>query len=374
MQKVMQQPNKEDEVFMRFALQEARKGLGRTSPNPLVGAVVVVDGVVVGKGHHRKAGTPHAEVHALRDAGDRARNATIYVTLEPCNHTGRTPPCTHRILESGIVRVVVGMVDPNPLVAGSGLRFLAEQNIEVAGLVLEAECRAINRPFIKHITTGLPWVIMKAGCSVDGKLAAPDGRCAWITGVESRKEVHRLRDRVDAILIGVDTALNDDPSLTTRLSHRKGADPVRVVLDTHLRLTPQAKMLTLQSNVPTLIFCSSDADQKKQDLLTGAGAKVYVVPLTNGQLDLTHVLKKLGELQFNSVLVEGGSAVHTSFLKGGLVDQVSLFMAPLFLGQQAIPVVGDLGIADVQQSKRFMLDRVKRFGDDVLVEGFFSSN
>lgn len=357
---------------MGLALQEARKGLGRTSPNPLVGAVVVADGIVVGKGFHRKAGTPHAEVHALLEAGDLARDATIYVTLEPCNHTGRTPPCTHRIVESGISRVVVGMVDPNPLVGGSGLRFLAEKNIEVSGLVLEDECRAINRPFIKHISTGLPWVIMKAGCSLDGKLAAPDGRCGWITGIESRKEVHRMRDQVDAILIGVDTALNDDPSLTTRLDHQKGHDPVRVILDTHLRLTPKAKMLTLQSDAPTLIFCGSGVDQERRGALLAGGATIYEVPLKNDQLDLGHVLKKLGELQLNSVLVEGGSAVHTSFLHAGLVDQVSLFMAPLFLGQESIPVVGDLGITDVQQGKRFKLSRVKRFGDDVLVEGLFS--
>ncbi len=356
---------------MRLALREARRGRGRTSPNPLVGAVVIKDGKIVGKGFHKKAGTPHAEVHALRDAGNKANGATIYVTLEPCNHTGRTPPCTHRILKSGIKRVVVGMVDPNPLVAGTGCSFLEENNIEVAGLVLEQECLALNRPFIKHITTGLPWVIMKAGCSLDGKLAASNGRCAWITGPESRQEVHRIRDRVDAILIGVDTALNDDPSLTTRLPHKQGQDPARIILDTHLRLTPQAKMLTLQSNAPTLVFCGSDANAQKRDALSSVGADVHSVGLKDGRLDLHHVLKKLGELQFNSLLIEGGSAVHTSFLQEELVDQVSLFMAPLFLGQESIPVLGDLGITDVQQGKRFKLNRVKRFGEDVLLEGFF---
>lgn len=371
MQKRMKQPIKEDQAFMRLALREARKGVGRTSPNPLVGAVVILDGVVVGKGFHKKAGTPHAEVHALRDAGDLAKNATIYVTLEPCNHTGRTPPCTHRILESGIKRVVVGMVDPNPLVAGTGCTFLEENGVEVSGLVLEEECKAINRPFLKYITTGLPWVIMKAGCSLDGKLAASDGKCAWITGPESRREVHRIRDRVDAILIGIDTALNDDPSLTTRLDHKKGQDPTRVILDTHLRLTPQSKMLTLQSSVPTLVFCGTGADILKIDRLKKAGAQVYQVGLQDGRLDLGHVLKKLGELQLNSVLVEGGCGIHTSFLQEGLVDQVSLFMAPLFLGQESIPVVGDLNITDVHQGKRFKLNRVKRFGDDVFVEGFF---
>jgi diaminohydroxyphosphoribosylaminopyrimidine deaminase/5-amino-6-(5-phosphoribosylamino)uracil reductase len=367
----MKQPSKDDEAFMRLALREARKGLGRTSPNPLVGAVVVSGGEIVGRGYHKKAGTPHAEVHALRDADKQAKDATIYVTLEPCNHTGRTPPCTQRIVESGIKRVVVGMVDPNPLVAGSGCDFLREKGIEVAGLVLEDECQAINRPFIKHITTGLPWVIMKAGCSLDGKLAAPDGRCAWITGSESRAEVHRIRDRVDAILVGVDTALNDDPSLTTRLPHKKGQDPTRVILDTRLRLTPTAKMLTLQSKANTLVFCGPGADAGKRKTLSDAGATIYEVGLKDSRLDLNEVLKQLGTLQLNSVLVEGGSGVHTSFLQEGLVDQVSLFMAPLFLGKESIPVVGELGITDVQKGKRFKLNRVKRFGDDVLVEGFF---
>ena len=372
MLRVMKQPDKEDESFMRLALREAKKGLGRTSPNPLVGAVVVKDHFVVGKGFHRKAGTPHAEVHALHDAGSKAKGGTIYVTLEPCNHTGRTPPCTHLIVKSGIKRVVVGMVDPNPLVAGTGCDFLLDRDIEVVGPVLEAECRAINRPFIKHITTGLPWIIMKAGCSLDGKLAVADGRCAWITGAESRREVHRLRDRVDAILIGIETALNDDPSLTTRLPHRKGQDPTRIILDTHLRLTPTAKMLSLQSNVPTLVFCGLDIDEKKRVSLVAAGARIYQVPLKYNRLDLHSILQKIGQLQLNSVLVEGGSGVHTSFLCEGLVDQVSFFMAPLFLGQESIPVLGNLGITDVQQGKRFMLNRVKRFGEDVLIEGFFN--
>lgn len=367
----MKQPTKEDEAFMRLALAQAEKGLGRTSPNPLVGAVVVLDGVVVGTGYHKKAGTPHAEVHALRDAGDKAEGATIYVTLEPCNHTGRTPPCTKRIVAAKIKRVVVGMVDPNPLVAGTGCAFLQSENIEVAGLVLEEECRGLNRPFLKHITTGLPWVIMKAGCSLDGKLAVSDGRCAWITGSQSRAEVHRLRDQVDALLIGVETALNDDPSLTTRLEAGAGQDPVRVVLDTHLRLTPQAKMLTLQSSVQTLIFCGPDVDPKRHIALLEAGAEIHEVGVKDNVLDLDQVLKKLGGLQLNSVLVEGGSGIHTSFLRAGLVDQVTLFMAPLFLGQESIPVVGELGIRDVQNGKRFHLKRVKQFGEDVMIEGFF---
>lgn len=361
-----------DLPFMRQALRLAKKAMGRTSPNPLVGAVVVKNGTIIGQGYHKKAGTPHAEVHALQAAGRKARGATLYVTLEPCNHTGKTPPCTRAVLQAGIARVVVGMVDPNPLVAGSGCRFLEGQGVAVDGELLAAECRAINLPFIKHITTGLPWVIMKAGCSLDGRIAVADGRCAWITGEESRREVHRLRDRVDAILVGVDTAKNDDPSLTTRLPGRKGHDPLRVVLDSSLRLGPQAAMLRQPSPAQTWIFCTPGADLGKRQALEAAGARVIEVAGSQGRLDLRQVLTVLGQTGHTSVLVEGGSAVHTSFWQGGLVDQVSLFLAPLFLGHDAIPLVGDLGLVDVHGGRRFQTSRVKRFGSDVLIEGYFS--
>ncbi len=361
-----------DLPFMKQALALAKRARGRTSPNPLVGAVVVKNGRVIGQGYHKKAGTPHAEVHALRGAGENAKGATLYVTLEPCNHTGKTPPCTKAILEHGIARVVVGMVDPNPLVAGSGCRFLESQGVEVGGELLAEECRAINRPFIKHINTGMPWVIMKAGCSLDGRIAVADGRCAWITGEESRCEVHRLRDRVDAILVGVDTAINDDPSLTTRLPGRKGHDPLRVVLDSTLRMAPGARMLNQESAAQTWIFCGPRGDMKKRQALEKAGARILEVAEEGGRLQVREILAALGKAGHNSLLVEGGSAVHTSFLKEGLVDQVSLFMAPLFLGNASIPVVGDLAISDVHQGRRFQTSRVRRFGNDVLVEGFFS--
>ncbi|MEN8139648.1 MAG: bifunctional diaminohydroxyphosphoribosylaminopyrimidine deaminase/5-amino-6-(5-phosphoribosylamino)uracil reductase RibD [Thermodesulfobacteriota bacterium] len=369
----MRAPADSDLPFMRLALREARKGLGRTSPNPCVGAVVVKDGQVIATGYHKKAGTPHAEVHALGRAGEAAAGATIYVSLEPCNHTGKTPPCTKAIIASGIKRVVVGMVDPNPLVAGSGCRYLESQGVEVAGEVLASKCRALNRPFLKHISTGLPWVVMKAGCSLDGKIAVADGRCAFITGPESRQEVHRLRDRLDAILVGVETAINDDPSLTTRLKRGKGRDPVRVVLDSQLRLPENAQMLNQDSAAPTWLFCGPDAPRQRRQALEAAGAKVLVVERgPGGGLDLEQVLARLGENQLNSLLVEGGSGVHTSFLSQGLVDQVSLFLAPLFLGQESIPLVGALAIEDVAQGRRLQLERVKRFGSDVLLEGLFT--
>lgn len=361
----------DDLFFMRLALREARKGVGRTSPNPAVGAVVVKDGRVVGKGYHKKAGTPHAEIHALNAAGTKAAGATIYVTLEPCNHTGRTPPCSQAVLAAGIRRVVIGMSDPNPLATGGG-DFLAGQGLEVTRGVLAEECAAINRPFVKYVTSGLPWVIMKAGMSLDGRIATHTGHSGWITNAQSRAAVHRLRNRVDAILIGVDTALADDPSLTTRLARGHGRDPLRVVLDTNLRLPATAKMLLQESAAPTWIFCGPRPDPAKVRALEAAGAVVKAVALAaDGRLELTAVLRELAAQQLTSVLVEGGGSVHGAFLREGLVDEVNLYLAPCFIGGDGVPVVGPMGIDTVQGARRLNAMRTRRFGDDLLIEGRF---
>lgn len=361
---------KDDRAWMQLAIREARKGLGRTSPNPCVGAVVVKDNSLIATGYHHQAGTPHAEVHALRAAGEKARGATLYVTLEPCNHTGRTPPCTQAILDSGISRVVVGMLDPNPLVAGGGCKTLVVQGLEVTQGVLAEECRSLNRPFIKQITTGLPWVIMKAGMSLDGRLALSSGQSGWITNEQSRRQVHRLRDRVDAILIGSGTALSDDPALTTRLSGRRGRDPLRVILDTALRLAPTAKMLQQVSKAATWIFCGPEAEAKRAAALMEAGAVIKQVRLDGaGQLDLGAVLCELGRAQLTSVLVEGGSRVHGAFLRAGLVDEVNLFIAPMFIGGDGVALLDDLGLQKVADAPCFTTTRVRRFGNDVLIEG-----
>lgn len=357
---------------MRLALRESRKGTGRTSPNPAVGAVVVRDEKIVGKGYHRRAGTPHAEINALRDAGGMARGGTIYVTLEPCNHTGRTPACTQAILQSGIKRVVYGMADPNPHVVGRGGAFLASNGVAVTGGVLDGECRKINRPFIKHITTGLPWVIMKAGISVDGRIATRTGHSSWITNELSRREVHRIRNRVDAILVGAGTALADDPSLTARLPGRRGRDPLRVVLDPHLRLPENAKMLVQQSSAATWVFCGPAASAKKRQGLEAAGAVIKPVGLSpDGQLDLKKILAVLGKAGITSLLVEGGSRVHASFLRHELVDQAYLFVAPIFIGGDGVPLAGGIGVDSVPEARRFRTVRTRRFADDVLIEGEF---
>ena len=362
--------SQDDTRFMRLALREARKGLGRTSPNPCVGAVIVQEGTVVSRGYHKKAGTPHAEVHALRKAGARAIGATLYVTLEPCNHTGRTPPCSHAVAAAGIKRVVVGMEDPNPLVSGSGNTYLQNQGVEVISGILEKECRDLNLPFIKHISTGKPFVVMKAGMSLDGKLSYQEGQPGKMTGEKSLRRLHGLRNHLDAILIGRGTVVADNPSLTTRRI-KKGRDPLRVILDSNLQLSTRSKILHLDSSAPTLIFCSqSAASQKRKTLEKMEG--VLLQPVGHGEsggLDLDAVLTRLGKMGICSLLVEGGATVHSSFLRQGLVDRVMLFVAPLFAGSAGTSLLSDFSVKDRDQAP--MLNNVvyKRCGEDLLVQG-----
>ena len=372
----MTQSNKErpltekDYFFMGIAIAEARKGTGRTSPNPCVGAVIVKDGEEVSRGYHKKAGTPHAEIHALNKAGDAAQGATMYVTLEPCNHTGKTPPCSHAVAGAGIAKVVIGMTDPNPLVSGSGIDYLKEHGIEVVTGVLEEECQELNRPFLKHITTGLPFVIMKAGMSLDGRLSYQQSIPGKMTGVASLQKSHELRDQVDAILIGSGTQIADNPSLTTRLE-QNGKDPLRVVLDSKLSIDIDAQILHLQSAAPTLIICTKKADQKKVDLLKAlANVEVEVVPEdTQGYVAVKTLLQLLGKRGVNSLLVEGGSTIHSSFLKSGCVDRVMLFVAPLFAGSFGNPLLTDFSVGDREAAIKLHNVQYIPCGDDLLVQG-----
>ena len=359
-----------DRRFMRLALRQAVRARGRTSPNPLVGAVLVKDGEILATGFHKQAGTPHAEINALAKVPGATEGATLYVTLEPCSHHGRTPPCCEAVAKSGVSRVVVGMTDPNPLVAGRGIRFLQAQGITVEAGVLAEECRAINRPFCQWITNGTPWVIMKAGLSLDGRIAPRSGQAGWITNERSRRHVHQLRDQVDAILIGIGTALADDPSLTTRLPGRGHRDPLRVVLDRDLRLPPAARMLQQESTARTLVCCGPQAEATRQAALAAAGAELLPVALgDDGQLDLAEVLRALGARQVTSLLVEGGSRVHGSFWSRGLVHQVNLYYGPLLLGGDAVPLLPGLGLDRVEQAPRLRTIHHRSFGDDLLIEG-----
>ncbi|WP_139492334.1 bifunctional diaminohydroxyphosphoribosylaminopyrimidine deaminase/5-amino-6-(5-phosphoribosylamino)uracil reductase RibD [Brevibacillus dissolubilis] len=337
-----------DQDYMAVALQMAQGTLGQTSPNPVVGAVVVRDGAIVGMGAHLQAGEPHAEVHALRMAGDKARGATIYVTLEPCSHYGRTPPCAKGIIEAGISRVVVATLDPNPQVAGRGVSMLQEAGIEVTVGVLEKEAKRLNEIFFHYITTNRPFVTVKTASTLDGKVATETGHSRWISGELAREEVHMLRHQFDGILVGVNTVLADDPSLTARLE-RETRQPVRVILDTTLRIPLHAKVVT-DGLAPTLIYTTDRAPADKQEALQQLGVEVVRLSSPSGKVEIDEVLVSLGERRITSLLVEGGSAVNGAFLAAGAIQKVISYIslklvggagAPTPFGGSGIELMGD---------------------------------
>ncbi len=363
----------EDERFMREALRYARKGIGRTSPNPAVGAVIARHGRIVATGYHRKAGGPHAEVEAIRELKGPARpEDVLYVTLEPCNHHGRTPPCTRAVLEAGIRRVVIGMTDPNPNVAGGGCAYLEGRGVEVHTGVLEKDCRALNEAFIKHVITGRPFVIAKTASTLDGWTATGTGHSRWVTNEQSRRFVHRLRDRCDAVLVGVGTVLADDPSLTTRLSGRKGRDPIRVIADTRLRTPEEARVLHSDSAAETLIAVAEGLETSRLEVLSGRkGVAVVRCPAGEGGLDLDALLDILGAKGIISLLVEGGAAVMGSMMRRRLVDKVYMFKAPkLLCGNDGVPIAAGPGAGRMDQCLLLENIRVRRFGGDVLIRGY----
>lgn len=355
---------------MRMALRLAAKAAGRTSPNPMVGAVVVKSGKVIASGYHKKAGEPHAEALALNKAGSAAKGATLYVTLEPCSHTNkRTPPCTPLVIQSGVKRVVIAMIDPNPRVSGGGIKALRKAGIEVVTGVLEEEARKLNEAFIKHITTGMPFVTLKIAQTLDGKIATAKGESQWITGVEARAAGHRLRDQNDAILVGVNTVLKDDPSLTARIDG--GRDPIRIVLDSRLRTPPAARILMQRSTAKTYIATLPNASKDRIVTLLDTGAEIILGRARNGKVDLAHLLKLIGSFGIASVLIEGGAEVHASALKAGIVDKVVLFMAPMFMtGHDSLCSIG--GTSPLRLDRATKLRRVSsRFvGEDLMVEGY----
>ena len=352
-----------DRAFLRRALEIGRRGLGRTSPNPPVGAVVVRSGRIVGEGHHRRAGGPHAEIVALAQAGPSARGATLYCTLEPCAHHGRTPPCAPAVATAGIARVVVGTIDPNPRVRGRGLRILRRAGVKVAEGVEESASRELVRYFAHHQRHGRPFVRLKLAASLDGRIAAASGSARWITGPAARALVHRWRDEMDAVLVGSGTALADDPALTCR--RRGGRDPLRVVLDGRLRLSPHARLLS-EGDSPVWVVAARGHDRRRAARLERAGARIVEVPRRRGRLDARALLGRLGEEGVLSVLAEGGGEVAAGLLSEGLVDEVCLFTAPILLGGDGVPVIGRLGVRDPGEAPRFRVLRREQVGPDLL--------
>ncbi len=354
---------------MRMALELAEQGRGWTSPNPMVGAVIVKGDEVVGKAFHQAAGKPHAEILALDDAGEKARGAALYVTLEPCNHTGRTPPCTQAILKRGIKRVIAGMKDPNPRVRGGGLDFLKRHGLNVSVGVCEDACRRLNEIFIKYVTTSLPYVILKSAATLDGCIATRTGDSKWITNPLSRQFVHELRHTVDAVMVGIGTVLQDNPQLTTRLETRKGSDPLRIVLDSHLSIPLDAQLLHLTSDSDTLIVMGRKAPSEKRKSLKRVGVRFLSLKDTQVGIDLTALMAKLGEMGVTSLLIEGGSRVNASALRAGIVDKVYMFYAPKICGG-GIPVCGGMGVNLMEESIQVTDISVHRFGEDVMIEGY----
>jgi diaminohydroxyphosphoribosylaminopyrimidine deaminase/5-amino-6-(5-phosphoribosylamino)uracil reductase len=359
-----------DETFMKMALELAEQGRGWTSPNPMVGAVIVKDGGVVGKGFHQAAGGPHAEIHALNDAGGEAEGATLYVSLEPCNHTGRTPPCTEAILKSGIKRVVAGMRDPDPRVTGDGLGFLQSQGVETSVGVCEDACRRINEAFIKYATTSRPFVILKCAATLDGCIATSSGDSKWITNPLSREFVHEIRHAVDAIMVGIGTVIKDDPRLTTRLEGRETKDPMRIVLDTRLSIPEDASILHIRPHSGILIVCGHSAPLEKRKKLEERGIRFLTLGDKEGRIDLVALADELGKLGTTSLLVEGGSRVNGSALRDGIVDKVYMFYAPKLCGGQGIPICAGPGVEVMEQTINLQDITVHRFGDDVMIEGY----
>ncbi|MCC7344474.1 MAG: bifunctional diaminohydroxyphosphoribosylaminopyrimidine deaminase/5-amino-6-(5-phosphoribosylamino)uracil reductase RibD [Deltaproteobacteria bacterium] len=360
----MPNPSKKDDAYwMGLALNEAVKARGRTSPNPMVGAVLVKGGKLLAKGYHRRAGLPHAEIEAMRRAKD-LKGATLYVTLEPCCHEGkRTPPCTPAILASGIRKVVIGALDPNPQVAGKGAKQLRRAGLQVEVGVLEADCRQVNLFYNHRMTTGRPWVLLKAAASLDGRIALANGRSRWITGKASREWVHRLRGEADAILVGVGTVLADDPRLTAR--HAKAArQPIRIVLDPRGRIPLNAKVLRgPRGSQCWVVVAPGRVSARRRRQIEARGAKVLVCPLgADGRFRLKALLKELGRRSVLSLLVEGGAATWSHFIRQKCAQELLLFQAPKILGADARPLFSALGLS------RIPLEGLKRYAVEWLDE------
>jgi diaminohydroxyphosphoribosylaminopyrimidine deaminase/5-amino-6-(5-phosphoribosylamino)uracil reductase len=359
---------REDENWMRRALRLAEKGRGRTSPNPMVGAVLVKDGRVVGEGYHAKAGEDHAEIIALKQAREGAEGATLYLNLEPCAHYGRTPPCAPAVIEAKVKRAVIGMKDPNPLVSGGGLESLKRAGLDADVGILEKECQRLNEAYCKYIVEKKPFVILKVAATLDGKIATRKGDSKWISGEASRKFVHRIRDQVDGVVVGIGTVLKDDPQLTARI--KKGRDPYRIILDSQLRIPEGAKVIG-DSPSKTIIATTELASRDKIERWEKKGVRTLVIDSKQGRVDLEPLLSNLGKMEMMSLLVEGGSQINGSFLDEGLIDKILFFFSPKLIGDgQAIGIFGGDGKATLEEAIHLNDLRWRKIGEDILIEGY----
>ncbi|MBF0310905.1 MAG: bifunctional diaminohydroxyphosphoribosylaminopyrimidine deaminase/5-amino-6-(5-phosphoribosylamino)uracil reductase RibD [Magnetococcales bacterium] len=364
-----------DSTYMAQALRLAARAEGRTRPNPVVGCVVVRENRVVGRGYHHRAGEPHAEVEALTEAGEAARGATVYVTLEPCSHTGRTPPCADALLRAGVRKVVAAMSDPDPRVSGSGFARLREGGVEVVSGVLEEEAHALNRPFVTRILRQRPLITLKMAATLDGKVATRTRESQWITGEGARMAVQRLRDRHDVVMTGIGSVLADDPRLNCRL--KGGRDPVRLVVDSRLRIPPDRAIFSSSRSAPlwiaTVLAPEAETCRALMERWGESGLRLLHCRATaTGRVDLPDLMQRVAEAGMNSLLSEGGSELAGALVDAGLVDRLALFVAPLlFGGREAPPILGGLGVARIAEARTLKNLAVRNVGQDLLITGDF---
>ncbi|MFZ3056438.1 MAG: bifunctional diaminohydroxyphosphoribosylaminopyrimidine deaminase/5-amino-6-(5-phosphoribosylamino)uracil reductase RibD [Smithella sp.] len=355
-----------DEYYMKLAIALARKGRFYVGPNPMVGAVIVKKGMIIGRGYHQRFGGNHAEINAIHNAGEDIAGSTLYVTLEPCCHEGKTPPCTDSIIKNKIARVVIGTIDSNPLVSCQGINYLQSCGIEVKTGVLENECRKLNEKFFHYIETGLPFVTVKYAQTLDGRIATATGESQWISSTASLKFAHQLRAEHDAILVGRKTVDKDNPELTVRLV--KGRNPLRVIVDSELKISPTAKVLQNISKSPTLIATIKKPDDARFKRIAATGAEIITVKADkDGRVDLRTLFKFLAERKISSVLVEGGAQIITSVLKNNLANRIVTVIAPKIIGK-GIEAVGDLNITNLDLAKILSIQKVTRNGNDIIID------
>ncbi len=353
---------------MELAIELAKKGEGKVNPNPMVGAVIVKDGIVIGEGYHEKYGEGHAEVNAFKSLKEDPSGATMYVTLEPCSHYGKTPPCADKIIENNIKRVVIGMIDPNPLVAGNGVDKLKKAGIEVKVGVLEEKCKKLNEVFIKYILSKKPFIVLKTAMSLDGKIATRTGESKWISSEKSRLQVHNLRNKLSAIMVGVNTVIKDNPELTCRIEN--GSNPIRIIVDSTLRIPMNSKVLQNKDN-KTIIATTKRANIKNMQELLKKNINVLIIDEKNGQVDLSALIKKLGELNIDSILLEGGSTLNYSALEESIVDKVMIYISPKIIGGESSKTpVGGIGIDKLNDAFKLKDITTNIVDEDILVEGY----
>ncbi|WP_138203613.1 bifunctional diaminohydroxyphosphoribosylaminopyrimidine deaminase/5-amino-6-(5-phosphoribosylamino)uracil reductase RibD [Haloimpatiens lingqiaonensis] len=360
--------------YMKRAIELSKKGAGCTNPNPLVGAVIVKEGKIIGEGYHEFYGGPHAEVNAFKNCHEDPKGSEMYVTLEPCSHYGKTPPCANEIVKKGIKKVIIGMKDPNELVCGRGIDILKKAGIEVEVGILENEIRKVNEIFIKYITTKNPFCIMKTAMTLDGKIACKTGDSKWISNEISREYVHKLRHRVSAIMVGIGTVLADNPSLTTRLNNGSGKDAMRVIVDSHGRIPLESKVINVNSAAKTVVAVGQEVEDKKLMALAQKGVQVIKTPGKDGKVDLKYLMNKLGKMGIDSVLLEGGGTLNYSALREGIVDKLMCFIAPKIIGgtDAKTPVEGD-GVEFMKECIELGKIEVKNISGDILIEALINN-